>query len=51
VVSGAVAPLIGVALLNAYGSTLPVSIYAMAMTAPGLVSLGMCDETRGRDLS
>ena len=30
VVSGAVAPLIGVALLNAYGSTLPVSIYAMA---------------------
>ena len=51
VVSGAVAPIIGVALLNAYGSTLPVSIYAMAMTAPGLVSLGMCDETRGRDLS
>jgi MFS family permease len=51
VVSGAVAPLIGVALLNAYGSTLPVSIYAMAMTAPGLVSLGMCDETRGRDLT
>jgi MFS family permease len=51
VVSGAVAPLIGVALLNAYGSTLPVSIYAMAMTAPGLVSLGLCDETRGRDLT
>jgi MFS family permease len=51
VVSGAVAPLIGVALLNAYGSTLPVSIYAMAMTAPGLVSLGMSDETRGRDLT
>ncbi len=51
VVSGAVAPLIGVALLNAYGSTLPVSIYAMAMTAPGLVSLGMCEETQGRDLT
>jgi len=51
VISGAVAPLIGVALLNAYGSTLPVSIYAMAMTAPGLVSLGMCEETRGRDLT
>jgi MFS family permease len=51
VFSGAVAPLIGVALLNAYGSTLPVSIYAMAMTAPGLVSLGMSDETRGRDLT
>jgi MFS family permease len=51
VFSGAVAPLIGVALLNAYGSTLPVSIYAMAMTAPGLVSLGMTDETRGRDLA
>jgi len=51
VFSGAVAPLIGVALLNAYGSTLPVSIYAMAMTAPALVSLGMSDETRGRDLT
>jgi MFS family permease len=50
VISGAVAPLIGVALLNAYGSTLPVSLYAAAMTGPGLVCLGMSHETKGIDL-
>ncbi len=51
VFSGAVAPLIGVALLNAYGSTLPVSLYAAAMTGPGLVCLGLARETRGADLA
>ena len=51
VFSGAIAPLIGVALLNAYGSTLPISLYAAAMTGPGLVALGMSHETRGADLS
>jgi MFS family permease len=50
VFSGAIAPLIGVALLNAYGSTLPVSLYAAAMTGPALVSLGLSPETAGRDL-
>jgi MFS family permease len=50
VFSGAVAPIIGVALLNAYGSTLPVSLYAAAMTGPGLVCLGLAHETAGRDL-
>jgi len=50
VFTGAIAPLIGVALLNAYGSTIPVSLYALAMTAPGLISLGMADETRGMNL-
>ncbi len=50
VFSGAIAPLIGVALLNAYGSTLPVSLYAAAMTGPGLVCLGLAPETMGRDL-
>ena len=43
-------PVIGLALLNAYGSTLPVSLYAAAMTGPGLVSLGLAAETAGRDL-
>jgi MFS family permease len=47
VFTGAVAPLIGVALLNAYGSTLPVSLYAAAMTAPALVCLGLSRETSG----
>ncbi len=51
VFSGAVAPLIGIALLNAYGSTLPVSLYAAAMTGPGLVCLGLAPETRGADLA
>jgi MFS family permease len=50
VFTGAVAPLIGVALLNAYGSTIPVSLYALAMTAPGLISLGMANETTGTSL-
>jgi MFS family permease len=50
VFTGAIAPLIGVALLNAYGSTIPVSLYALAMTAPGLISLGMANETRGTSL-
>jgi len=51
VLAGAVAPLIGVALLNRYGSTVPVSIYAALMTVPGLVTLVMAAETRGRDLA
>jgi MFS family permease len=50
VFAGAVAPLIGVALLRAYGSTVPVSLYAAAMTGPALVCIGMATETRGSDL-
>jgi MFS family permease len=51
VFAGAVAPIIGVALLNVYGSTVPVSLYAAAMTGPALVCVGMVRETRGEDLS
>jgi MFS family permease len=51
VFTGAVAPLIGVALLDRYGSTVPVSLYATAMTVPALVALAVSAETRGRDLS
>jgi MFS family permease len=51
VFAGAVAPLIGLALLNAYGSTVPVSLYAAAMTGPALVCVGLARETRGSDLS
>ena len=50
-VTGALAPLIGVALLERFGSTIPVSLYAAAMVAPGLAALGMVGETKGRDLS
>lgn len=51
VFTGAVAPLIGVALLNRYGSTVPVSLYAALMTVPGLVAMVMAQETRGIDLA
>ena len=51
VFTGALAPIIGVALLNAYGTTWPVSLYAAAMTLPGLVALALSPETRGRDLA
>jgi MFS family permease len=50
VASGAVAPLIGVALLTAYGSTMPVSLYAAAMTGPALACLGLVHETKGARL-
>jgi MFS family permease len=50
VASGALAPLIGVALLAAYGSAIPVSLYAAAMTGPALACLGLSRETRGVDL-
>lgn len=51
VISGGVAPLIGLALLNRFGSTVPVSLYALAMALPALVTLGRAPETRGRDLA
>jgi len=51
VVSGAVAPLIGVALLDAFGSTVPVSIYAAAMAVPALACVWRSRETRGADLA
>lgn len=51
VLSGAVAPIIGVALLNTYGSTVPVSIYAVAMALPALIILPLSRETRGIDLA
>jgi MFS family permease len=50
VFAGALAPIVGVALLNAYGTTVPVSLYAAAMTGPGLVCLGMAHETRASNL-
>jgi MFS family permease len=51
VVSGAVAPVIGVALLDRYGSTVPVSAYAAAMAVPALLAVWRARETRGVDLA
>ena len=50
VASGAVAPIVGVALLARYGSTVPVSAYAALMTVPALIALARAPETRGRVL-
>jgi MFS family permease len=51
VFAGAVAPIIGVALLDRFGSTVPVSVYAAAMAVPGLVCVWRARETRGTDLA
>lgn len=47
VAGGAVAPIIGVALLARYGSPFPVSVYALAMTLPALVAVWRSRETVG----
>jgi hypothetical protein len=51
VAGGAVAPIIGVALLNRYDATFPVSLYALAMALPALVGVLLVRETKGSDLS
>ena len=51
VAGGALAPLVAVALLDRYGSTFPVSLYACAIALPGLVAMMLARETRGTDLS
>jgi MFS family permease len=51
VFAGGVAPIIGVALLERFGSTVPVSVYAAAMAVPGLVAVWRARETRGVDLA
>lgn len=51
VAGGALAPIIGVALLNRYDATLPVSLYALAMALPALVGVLLVRETKGSDLS
>ena len=51
VAGGALAPMVAVALLTRYGSTVPVSLYALAMTLPGLLAMVLARETRGADLT
>jgi MFS family permease len=51
VLGGAVAPVIGVALLDRYGSTVPVSLYAAAMAVPRCSWCARAAETRGADLA
>ncbi|HET7040729.1 MAG TPA: MFS transporter [Gemmatimonadales bacterium] len=51
VAGGAVAPLAAVALLDRFGSTLPVSLYALAIAVPGIVAMVLARETVGTDLA
>ena len=48
IAAGALAPLIAVALLDAWGSTLPVSLYVAAMCVITVVAVLLARETRGR---
>ncbi len=50
VFGGALAPIIGVALLDRYGSTGPVALYALAMALPAIAATVVARETRGADL-
>jgi len=50
-VSGAVAPFIGVALIEKYDSTLPVSLYCLALVIPALIAAFLAPETRHTDLN
>jgi metabolite-proton symporter len=51
IAAGAVAPLIAVALLAAWGSTLPVSVYVAAMCALTVIAVLLARETRGASLA
>ena len=50
IAAGALAPLIATALLKAYGSSFPISIYVVAMCVLTVVAVLMARETRGADL-
>ncbi|MFL1377165.1 MFS transporter [Nocardiopsis protaetiae] len=50
IVAGGVAPLIATALLAAFGTSLPISVYVAVMGALTLVAVWASRETRGRSL-
>jgi metabolite-proton symporter len=50
ILAGALAPLIAVALLNAWDSTLPVSLYLAAMCVVTVLAVLVAKETRGSSL-
>jgi metabolite-proton symporter len=51
VLGGALAPIVAVALLRSYGSTLAVSAYIAAMALLTVVGMAVARETRHRDLA
>ncbi|WP_440068311.1 MFS transporter [Streptosporangium sp. OZ121] len=50
IVAGALAPLIAVALLDAYKSSLPIMLYVAGAAVLTLITVYVSRETRGRDL-
>lgn len=50
IAAGAIAPLVAVALLNAFDSTLPVSLYLLAMCLLTVIAVVAAKETRGESL-
>ncbi len=50
IVAGALAPLIAVALLDAYNSSLPIMLYVAGAAVLTLITVYVSRETRGRDL-
>lgn len=50
IAAGALAPIIAVALLKAYGSTLPISLYMLGMCTITVIAVGLAKETRGSSL-
>jgi metabolite-proton symporter len=51
IVGGSVAPLISVALLNAYGSTTPISLYLAGCAVVTLIAVALARETSRTDLT
>ncbi|MBX6384203.1 MAG: MHS family MFS transporter [Microbispora sp.] len=51
IAAGGVAPLIAVALLDAYGSSVPISVYVVAAAILTVIAVVASGETRDRDLS
>ncbi|SFO94827.1 hypothetical protein SAMN05421810_101489 [Amycolatopsis arida] len=51
ILAGGLAPLIAVALLDAWGSTLPVSLYLLGMCLLTIVAVTLAKETRGVSLT
>ncbi|WCN05843.1 MFS transporter [Streptomyces sp. M92] len=51
VAAGAPAPLIATALLSAYDSSTPISLYVIASAVLTLIAVGVAKETRNRDLA
>jgi metabolite-proton symporter len=51
IVAGSLAPIIATALLQAYGTSLPISVYVAGAAVITLVAVVVARETRGRDLA